>query len=175
MWSTRGIWEVRPEQPHDFDAIRHVHESAFEPSQVEAQLVEELRDSEAHVPELCLVAIHDDAVVGHIAFSRAHLAHRREVLALAPMGVLPEHQRHGAGSALVSDGLRRAAETNFPLVVVLGHADYYPRFGFESAGALGVKAPFDVPPEAWMAYRLPTYTPEARGVLVYPEAFDRVT
>jgi putative acetyltransferase len=142
---------------------------------VEAQLVEELRNSGAHVPELCLVAIHDDAVVGHIAFSRARLADGPEVLALAPMGVLPEHQLHGAGSALVSDGLRRAAETHFPLVVVLGHADYYPRFGFESAEALGIEAPFDVPPEAWMAYRLPAYTPEARGALVYPAAFGRVT
>jgi putative acetyltransferase len=127
------------------------------------------------VPELCLVAIHQGSVVGHIAFSRARLAFGPQVLALAPMGVLPEHQFHGAGSALVSDALRRAAETPFPLVVVLGHADYYPRFGFESADALGIEAPFDVPTEAWMAYRLPRYTPDARGTLVYPEAFARVT
>lgn len=142
---------------------------------MEAQLVEALRDDDAHVPELCLVAIHEGSVVGHIAFSRARLAFGPQVLALAPMAVLPEHQRHGAGSALVSDGLQRAAETHFPLVIVVGHADYYPRFGFASAGALGITAPFDVPPEAWMAYRLPAYTPEARGTVVYPEAFASVT
>ncbi len=122
--------------------------------------MEALRDSDAHVPELCLVAVLDGSVVGHIAFSRARLASGPQVLALAPMAVRPDHQRRGAGSALISDALRRAAETHFPLIVVVGHADYYPRFGFEPADALGIKAPFDVPPEAWMAYRLPAYTPE---------------
>ena len=123
--------------------------------------MEALRDADAHVPELCLVAVLDGSVVGHIAFSCARL-------------VLPEYQRRGAGSALISAALRRAAETHFPLIVVVGHADYYPRFGFEPADALGIKAPFDVPPEAWMAYRLPAYTPEARGTVVYPDAFASV-
>jgi putative acetyltransferase len=141
---------------------------------VEAQLVEALRESRVLVSELCLVAIHDGSVVGHIAFSRARLDSGPRVLALAPMGVLPEHQLHGAGSALISEGLRRAAETEFPLVVLVGHADYYPRFGFEPADALGITAPFEVPPEAWMAYRLPAYTPDARGTVVYPDAFASV-
>jgi putative acetyltransferase len=142
---------------------------------VEARLVEALRDSDVHVPELCLVAFLDGSVVGHIAFSRARLASGPQVLALAPMAVLPQYQRRGAGSALVSEALRRAAKTRFPLVVVVGHAEYYPRFGFESADALGIKAPFDMPTEAWMAYRLPAYTPEARGTVLYPDAFASVT
>jgi putative acetyltransferase len=142
---------------------------------VEAQIVEALRESEAHVPELCLVAIHDGSVVGHIAFSRVRLESGPEVLALAPMAVLPEYQLQGAGSALVSEALERAAETHFPLIVVVGHADYYPRFGFESADALGIEAPFEVPPEAWMAFRLPSYTPEARGTVIYPDAFASAT
>ena len=134
-----------------------------------------LRDSDAHVPELCLVAILDGSVVGHIAFSRARLVSGPQVLALAPMAVRPDHQRRGAGSALISEALKRAAATHFPLIVLVGHADYYPRFGFEPADALGIKAPFDVPPEAWMAYRLPAYTPEARGTVMYPDAFGSVT
>lgn len=166
--------QVRPERPGDAGAIRHVHERAFAPSGAEADLVEALRASPDHVPELSLVALGDDAVIGHIAFSRARLDSGHPVLALAPMGVLPEHQRRGAGSALVTEGLGRAAGTNFPLVVVLGHPDYYPRFGFEPADALGVLAPFEVPPEAWMAHRLPAYRPEARGTVAYADAFAAV-
>jgi putative acetyltransferase len=168
------MWDIRPEQLEDFEAIREVHERAFEPSPVEAQLVEALRESDVHAPALCLVALQDRSVVGHIAFSRARLETGPEVLALAPMAVLPEYQRQGAGSALISEALARAAETRFPDVDVVGHADYYPRFGFEPANALGIEAPFDVPPEAWMAHRLPAYTREARGTVVYPDAFESV-
>jgi putative acetyltransferase len=127
------------------------------------------------VPELCLVAVVQGSIAGHIMFSRARLQFGPQVLALAPMAVLPEHQRKGAGGALLAEALNRAEETDFPLIVVVGHADYYPGFGFEQAEPLGVKAPFEVPAEAWMAYRLPAYTPELRGTVIYPEAFESVT
>jgi putative acetyltransferase len=175
VWSTRLIWQPRPEQPEDFGSIRTVHERAFDPSPAEAQLVDLLRDEQAHVAELCLVAARDDEIDGHVFYSRARLNSGLEVLALAPMAVLPEHQRSGVGSALVTESLRRAAETSFPLVIVLGHAEYYPRFGFEPARPLGIEAPFEVPPEAWMAYRLPAYSAEARGTIVYADAFTSVT
>ena len=169
-------WHVRPEKPEDFDAIRVVHQRAFDPSDAEAALVDALRESGAHVPELCLVVLaHDGPIAGHIAFSRARLDSGPEVLALAPMAVLPGYQRSGAGSALVAEGLRRAAETDFPVVIVVGHPEYYPRFGFEPANALGLEAPFEVPAEAWMAYRLPAYTPAAAGTVIYPHAFAEVT
>ena len=120
------------------------------------------------------MATRDGEIAGHVFYSRARLDSGPDVLALAPMAVLPERQRSGAGSALVTESLQRAAATSFPLVIVLGHADYYPRFGFEPAAALGIEAPFDVPPEAWMAYRLPAYSPEARGTVVYTDAFAAV-
>jgi putative acetyltransferase len=164
------IWEVRAEKPEDFCAVRDVHERAFETHE-EADLVDALRTSGVHVPDLCLVALHRGSVIGHIAFSQARLDSGYPVLALAPMAVVPAHQGGGAGSALVSEALRRAAQTDYPLVVVVGHAAYYPRFGFEPAAALGVGAPFDVPDEAWMLYRLPAYTPDARGTVIYPAAF----
>jgi putative acetyltransferase len=165
---------VRAEEPNDREAIRRVHEAAFgQPD--EADLVDRLRADGDIVPELCLVAERDGVVMGHIAFSRARLDEGVEVLALAPVGVLPEHQGEGAGSALNRAGLERAAATGFPLVVVLGHAGYYPRFGFEPAAPLGVLAPFDVPGENWMALRLPAYRPEARGTVRYAAAFGAVT
>ena len=154
--------------------MRRVNELAFAPSVAEARLVELLRNEGAHVPDLCLVAEEDGIVVGHILFSRATLGSGHVALALAPMAVVPERQGAGIGSALVREALRRSRESEHGLVVVLGHPGYYPRFGFEPAGALGIKAPFDVPPEAWMALRLPAYRPELRGLVTYADAFAAV-
>ena len=160
---------VRPEDERDAPAVRAVHEAAFgQPD--EAGLVDALRAADAHVPELCLVAETAGEVVGHVMFSRAGLGDG-EALALAPVGVLPAWQRRGVGAALCREGLRLAETTRFPLVIVLGHAGYYPRFGFEPARRLGIEAPFEVPDESWMACRLPAYEPSARGVVRYARAF----
>jgi putative acetyltransferase len=168
---------VRPELPHDADAIRALLEQAFAPSAAEARLVDLLRAAGELEHELCLVAVEDEAVVGYIAYSRARLGSGHEVLALAPMAVLPERQNRGNGEALVRESQHPAGLTRFrfPAVVVLGHATYYPRFGFGSAEELGILAPFEVPSEAWMALKLPGYVPEARGVLSYADAFAQVT
>ena len=163
--------DIRTETPADFDAIRSVHAEAFAPSPVEAKLVDDLRAEGALVADLCVVATEGEAVIGHIAYSRATLDSGHEILVLAPMGVLPEHQRQGVGTQLIGQSMRRAVLTDFPLVSVLGHPDYYPRFKFEPARPLGIEAPFDVPDEAWMARRLPRYTPDARGTLHYADAF----
>jgi putative acetyltransferase len=166
--------DVRPETGADQEAIWHVHERAFAPSIAEARLVDELRAAGDLVPALCLVAEEEGEVVGHIAYSRARLASGHEALALAPMAVLPERQRHGIGSALVRQSLERAAGTACPLVVVLGHPEYYPRFGFEPGATHGVLDPYGVAPEAWMVHLLPAYTPEARGLVTYARAFSTV-
>ena len=166
---------IRPERPEDHDAARVVNERAFGAESGEAGLVDALRAEGAHVPELCLVALDGEEVVAHVFFTRALLASGHEVLALAPMAVLPERQRAGVGSRLIEVALRRAAETGFPLVVVLGHPAYYPRFGFEPAAGYGVRAPWEVPPEAWMVHLLPAYDPHEQGVVTYARAFDAVT
>jgi putative acetyltransferase len=168
--------DVRPERDEDHDAIRTVLEQAF-PTRDEARLVDALRSAGAHVPELCLVACDaGGAVVGHIFYSRATLQPAGvPVLALAPMAVLPEQQGTGVGGALVRETLRRAGETDYPAVVILGHADYYPRFGAEPAGPLGIETLYEVPPEVWMAVRLPAYRDDARGTVEYHAAFGAVT
>jgi putative acetyltransferase len=95
-----------------------------------------------------------------------------ELLALAPMAVAPQRQNEGIGSELVREALERAESTTFPLIVVVGHPDYYPRFGFDPASAYGVACPYEgVPPEAWMAYTLPAYEPGTGGMVVYAEPF----
>lgn len=177
---------LRPEEPGDRAGVRAVLEQAF-PTRAEADLVDALRAEGAVVPELCLVATarrpaaSADAgdVVGHVAISRARLddgaGSSVPVLALAPVAVLPEQQGRGIGGALVRAVLARAARTEIGLVILLGHPEYYPRFGFEPAGPLGVAAPFDVPPDAWMAYRLPAYAPGVRGTVVYADAFGAVS
>jgi putative acetyltransferase len=168
------MFSIRPELPEDHDAVRRVNELAFGGPD-EANLVEALRESDAHLPELCLVALGPGGgVVGHIAFSQARLDSGVPVLALAPMAVHPDWQRRGAGAALVGEALRRAAETESELVVVVGHPTYYPRFGFEPGDGYGIVSPFEVSRDAWMVLPLPAHRPETRGRVVYPDAFDTV-
>jgi putative acetyltransferase len=164
---------VRPELPGDRDAIRRVNELAFEGS-VEADIVDALRDSDAWLASLSLVAEDGTGIVGHALFSLVRLDSGPELLSLGPMAVLPERQRMGVGSALVRRGVRHARGTEYPLVVVLGHPDYYPRFGFRPARQYEIETPYDAPDEAWMALRLPAYDDRVRGTVLYPPAWDSV-
>lgn len=165
--------EIREERAGDHVGVHEVHLRAFAPSTQEAQLVDALRAADDRVPELCLVAVDGPTVVGAISLSRATLEPGgAAVLALAPLGVAPERQGEGIGSALVDEGLLRAAQTAMALVVVLGAPGFYRRFGFASAAEIGVDAPFPVDPEAWMARRLTFHTAAVRGTVRYPPAFD---
>lgn len=164
---------IRPEADHDRDAIRRVHEAAFA-TPAEADLVDELRGTDAWIPGLSLVAADGDDVVGHLLMSVARLDRGGEVLALAPIAVLPGRQGTGVGGALVREGLARAASTGHRLVVVLGHPEYYPRFGFTSARAQGILAPFEVSDAAWMSLTLHDDLPRPQGTVVYPPAFGGV-
>jgi putative acetyltransferase len=165
--------QVRAERAGDHDDIRRVNELAFE-QPAEADLVDALRDSPAWLPEFSLVAEQNGDIVGHALFALARLDSGPEVLSLGPMAVLPGQQRSGIGTAMIRAGIERARATDYPLVAVLGHADYYPRFGFEPASAFGISTPYDVPDEFWMILPLPGYDPSIRGQIVYPPAFDSV-
>lgn len=138
--------EIRAELPGDVDAVRRVNTEAFG-RRDEAALVDALRE---RCPErVSLVAVDGEDIVGHILFTPATIGTVRG-MGLAPMAVLPDRQRDGIGSKLVRAGLVELAERQCPFVIVLGHADYYPRFGFERASTHGIHCEWDVPDEAFM-------------------------
>jgi putative acetyltransferase len=161
---------TRPEQGSDHPAIRHVNEAAFESGEA-ANLIATLR-AEGHVL-LSLVAESEGQIVGHILFSRMWVdtaKGRVPAVALAPLAVLPTYQRQGIGNRLVRNGLDRLRGLDERIVIVVGHPDYYPRFGFSSATAYGIEGPFS--DEAFMALELvPGALAGIRGRVSYPPPF----
>jgi len=145
---------IRPETCEDEAVIRHVNEEAFGQKE-EGELIEKLRNR--GILTLSLVAVEDSEIVGHIAFTPAEVESEYssfEVIALAPMAVLPAYQRKGIGSQLVLAGLKDCLRLGHEIIVVLGHPDYYPRFGFVPAKPRGLECEFEVPDEAWMILEL---------------------
>jgi len=161
---------IRERQPADDAAIRRLNDQAFSGS-YESRLVEDLRAAKLAAVEL--VATEGTAIVGHILFSQLAVtlgAKAVPALTLAPMSVRPDRQRLGIGSALVRAGLDLARRREWHAVIVLGHPDYYPRFGFSAELARPIKAPFSG--DAFMALELmPGALPGGDGLVVYPPAF----
>ena len=168
---------TRPEQPSDHAAIEEVNRLAFG-QDAEARLVAKLREADSDDPALSLVAVRDGQVVGHILFSPILIettGGNVAAMALAPMAVLPDFQGQGIGSALVREGLEACRRAGHRIVIVLGHADYYPRFGFKPASRHGLRSPFPVTDEAFMTMALvPGGLDDISGVVRYPAAFDDV-
>jgi putative acetyltransferase len=164
---------IRPETPQDSIPIASVTTAAFGTDR-EARMVDAIRGSEGYVPELSLVAELDGRIVGHVMLSYVGLAGaERRLLELGPISVAPERQRNGIGSALIREALARADEQGEPLVLVLGHPAYYPRFGFRPAGELGIAPPDPaIPSEVFMAVPLSGYDGTPRGRIVFPAAFS---
>jgi putative acetyltransferase len=194
------VMHIRSEAADDIATIRAINLAAF-PTSAEADLVERIRASDAFVPTLSLVAELDpgaDAssahssvassphapvapsaasqpghIVGHILLSRVAIAGLDEpILALAPMAVLPEQQRRGIGSALVRAALDVAESLEEPLVVVLGHPWFYPRFGFKRASRYGIFPSEPWPDAAFMAKPMTRWSRDLRGRVAYPPTFD---
>ena len=139
-----GMITVRAERKEDIEAIHLVNRLAFG-QEDEAILVERIRESSGFIPELSLVAVKDSQIIGHILFSQIQIETEAEnviVLSLAPMAVLPEFQNAGIGSQLVKAGLKKCQELDHTIVIVIGHPEYYPRFGFVRARKKGVGPPF---------------------------------
>lgn len=166
---------IRTETEADRAAVLEVNERAFGRVN-EANLVEALRKNAQ--PQVSLVAELDGRIVGHIFFSPVRIEDEASdftALGLAPMAVLPELQNQSIGSQLVRGGLNQCRKMGCDVVVVLGHPEYYPRFGFVPAKAKGLRCEYDVPDEVFMVAELREGALAGRrGVVKYRPEFSSV-
>lgn len=168
--------KIRAERPGDWEAVHDVEAAAFG-RPAEADLVDRLRQVETAM--ISLVAEVDGHTVGHVLFTPVSVvagAGRVPAMALGPLAVAPECQKQGIGSALSWAGLDACRAAGHRLVFVLGHPDYYPRFGFEAARPYGIRCEFEgVPDEAFMVMPLvPDALAGVQGMVMYHPAFQGV-
>jgi putative acetyltransferase len=173
-----AMWAIRPELPIDLDLVHDLHRAAF-PGPAEADLVDAIRTTPFYVPEGSLVAVTEDgSVLGHVLLSIVALepvaGPAIDVLALAPLGVLPPHQGRGIGSALVRAALVAADARSEPMTVVLGATGFYGRFGFVPARLHDVVGPFDAAGDAFQVRPRADLAEPPAGIVVYPPAFGSV-
>jgi putative acetyltransferase len=162
--------DIRDEQPADAAAIRKVNNLAFG-QELEGNIVAALRTNGAAL--LSLVATDNGRIVGHIMYSRVMIGGELVGAGLGPMAVLPDYQRQGIGSRLVTVGNERLILDGWPFIVVVGHPEYYPRFGFRPASAQRIQCEWEVPDEVFMLL----ISDEARmqgvaGLAKYPHEFN---
>jgi putative acetyltransferase len=167
------VIEVRAENSDDIPAINRINELAFgRPN--EAALVDRLR--QAADPYISLVATDSGQAVGHIFFSPVWIESQDALstgMGLGPLAVLPEHQNRGVGSLLVREGLRECQHIGRELIVVVGHAAYYPRFGFVQADQKGLRCEYPVRPEVFMVAELkPSALMGVHGLVKYRPEFN---
>jgi len=163
---------IRPETDHDHEAVGQVNRLAFG-QDAEARLVDALRAN--GFARVSLVAEMDGLVVGHIMFSDSPIITQTgtvTALALAPMAVLRDFQKKGIGSALVRRGLEICRAEGHRIVVVLGHPDFYARFGFSSTLAERLESPFGGGPSFMAAELVPGALGGVVGKVLYPPPFN---
>lgn len=176
---------IREQTDADSAAVYAVNSTAF-PSEDEARLVEQLRAQAKPCYSLVAELIDkpekqspttSSKIIGHILFSPVELENysNLKLMGLAPMAVLPEHQNKNIGSQLVEAGLQHCRENEMGAVVVLGHPEYYPRFGFKPASHFDTKSEYDVPDEVFLVLELtPSYLSEHSGTFRYHPAFSNL-
>ncbi|MDH5250853.1 MAG: N-acetyltransferase [Cyclobacteriaceae bacterium] len=170
---------VRQEKSTDFKVVFELIEKAFRTEEFsdhkEQFLVERLRKSSAFIPELSMVAEIENKVVGHILLTKLKIKNDKnefDSLALAPISVLPDYQRKGIGGMLIEQSHRKAKELGYKSIIVLGHKEYYPKFGYKQADKFGIELPFDVPRENCMVIALTENGLNGvNGIAEYPEEF----
>jgi len=167
---------IRTETQADAEQVAKVLIHAFGNREDESELVKRIRQSEGFIPELSLVAEQNGEIMGHILLSKAKVVdgdRQTEVIALAPLAVSPEYQKQGIGSLLIQAGLERCRKLGYELVLLIGHPEYYPKFGFKPARPYGLELKqFDVPDDVFMVYELQDGAlGRIKGELIYPEVF----
>ena len=159
--------EIRQENKDDYEEIYNVVKTVFETAEHcdgnEQDLVVALRKGDNFIPDLSLVALKDNKIVGYILFTKIRIGEFEEV-ALAPLGVLPKYQKKGIGSKLIKEGHIIAKKLGYHYSVVLGSNEYYSKFGYIPAIEYGIKAPFDVQSENFMAIKLNDTSEDVQGV-----------
>ncbi|HDR7795601.1 TPA: N-acetyltransferase [Bacillus luti] len=168
---------IRQEQKDDYRKTEEVVREAFLKEEfsdkTEHELVKRIRECDAFIPALSIVAVDED-IVGHIMLSEITIEGETSVnsLALAPVSVATGHQKKGIGGKLIVAALEKAKELGYGSVVVLGHPEYYPKFGFKKASEWNVKAPFEVPDEVFMVMELRKNALQGvEGIVQYSSAF----
>lgn len=170
---------IRQERETDHKKVFDLIKSAFAYENMsdhrEHFLVERLRKSSAFIPELSIVAEFGPNIVGHILLTRSNIkndGHEFESLALAPVSVLPEYQGRGIGGILIEQSHKTAKELGFRSIVLLGHEQYYPKFGYRPAHEFGITLPFDAPEANCMAVELIDNALQGvSGTVEYPKEF----
>ena len=166
--------DIRNESTGDYNNIKEINNLAFN-QEKEGELIENLRKKPEFISELSLVAVHDKKIIGHILCFPVTINSDKKsytTLSLAPMAVLPSQQKKGVGGALIKAVLDKAAKFGFTSVVVLGHPQYYPRFGFRKAVIWKLKEPFGVPEEVMMAIELKEGgLVSTGGMIEFPEEY----
>ena len=170
--------KIEPETEGDYEQIKTLHTLAFNGDN-EARLVEKLRRTPVYVRELSLVARCRNTVIGHILFYPVRISScgkKFVSLALAPVSVIPGFQNRKVGSRLVTEGLDKARKLGFKSVIVVGHSEYYPRFGFEKASKYGISTPFAVPDDSVFAIELAKDGLKGcTGIVEYPAEYNEVS
>ena len=168
---------IRKAKESEYEEIKYINDVAFgQPN--EGMLVEKLKANPRFIEDLSLVSEKEGKLMGHILFFPIRIKNSEQgfqSLALAPMSVLPQYQRQGIGSLMVQKGLEKAKKLGFKSVIVLGHKDYYPRFGFKPASQWNIQSPFEVADDLFMAVELvPGGLSSVSGRVEYPVEFMEV-
>jgi putative acetyltransferase len=174
--------KIRKTTESDLNDVLNIQAQAFgnEKGPEIADLVNGLLFDPTAMPLLSLMAVNNDQAIGHILFTRARIAFSKEPISaviLAPLAIIPDTQNQGVGGQLIEEGLRLLSESDVDIAFVLGHPDYYPRYGFKPAGALGFEAPYPIPDEhanAWMVQELrPGVIGSVNGKVICADVLDQ--
>ena len=166
--------KIKEAKIEDYEDVYNVIKTAFKTAQHsdgnEHELVKSLRTSDSFIPKLSLVAIKDNKIVGYILFTKVTIGFNEEI-ALAPLAVLPDYQKQGIGSKLIKKAHKMAKHLGYHYSIVLGSEKYYKKFGYMPAIKYGIKPPFDVKSENFMAIKLKDTNIKIQGVVKYSKEF----